>query len=260
MWHFDDDKRRLASKASGSKTFCSGVTLIEALITLAIVATIGAMVSHFLSNYEVVNARISAEAASHEMSNITLNRIASVFAQRKYDQQSPHPSVKHGFYLADPVSVVILRKKITPPYATYETIVRTSCQPIPDNLKSLPAFSGLKFRPDNPTSTTRGVCLNTLKCPIGSYPQTRIFDTKNLPDSLDMKFPDLTALKTSVQKDVIGNCVYAKLQPGSSPLGKGLHIISETVVYDPRNPNKTKIVTREKFLPFANLANLQILP
>ena len=221
----------------------AGFTITELLITLAIMSAIATLTANFFDQYQAMQARSLAQAEANESANISLGKIQAIFSNRSYDKDNPSDS---GFNISKSGLVISIDNE-----KKDWSKIENQCVGYPNSLQSNSMFVGLKYLPNTPAPSSYESCLELLSCGPGTYPQVRITDSRN---NTSMVMPRLDALSTAIQKTVIGQCVMAQ------QVNQELKLTIESVVYEPNNPNKTKILPRQRYLPLNNFANLQIIP
>ena len=224
----------------------AGFTITELSITLAVSGAVATITASFFNQYQQMQARSLAQTEANESSNLSLGKIQELFNNRSYIKDETNSATSLGFQIRNNGLAIDVWHD-----AKGWSRIENRCVGYPNSLQSNAVVRELRYLPNTPSPGSNKSCLERLLCKPGTYPQVFITDLRNKSSST---VPRLDMPSTSLQKTIIGQCVMAQL------VNQELKLTIESVVYEPNNANKTKIVQRQRYLQLNNFANLQIIP
>lgn len=186
---------------STNKRSQDGFTLIEIIVTVAIMSIVGWMLSNYMSRAQKLEAQQAAQDAAHQSKKYISDLLRRDLA-----------------FVTDPALVVvtslhdmsITRPKIQgnnrpDPTQTYRVRYSAQCVAIPSSLQS--QMASINFSSLSTQLQARSSCvpMATLKCGPGTYPQIRIDPDPgaNLPVYQRRRIPDLQS-KTPIYQSPVG--------------------------------------------------------
>lgn len=226
-----------------------GFSITELLVTMAIVGGVTSIVVNFLGQYQTANARSSARANANLSANHSLGKIQTLFSNRHYIKTSSDLVTLRGALVGSEGLKLSIKSRRHRGIGF--SSVTNRCAKIPGRYSTNQIFKNLSYKPSNSSGPNDQSCLVKINCRAGTYPQIVIFDYRL---QSTVKIPDLDSFTGSLQKEVIGQCIFAEIE------NETLRLSAESVVYEPNSKTRARVVKRQRLLPFENFANLQIIP